>query len=102
MKRLRPPDTRGPFAFRPHHLKMLLGGFLIIGLLYGFLMVHLAYDVSTDPHSYPFGNTRKNSWIYASPAVYLSICIFCLVADVAGTCLKKELYRCVLAHQWYI
>lgn len=87
LRPLLPPDKRSPFAFRPHHLKMLLGGFLIIGLLFGFLMGHLIYDVSTDPYSYPFGNTRENSWIYASPAVYLSVCIFCIAADVAGTCL---------------
>jgi hypothetical protein len=87
MKQLRPLDTRGPFTFRPHHWKMLFGGFIVIGLLFGFLLVHLIYDVSTDPYSYPFGNTRENSWIYTSPAVYRSVAIFCLLSEISGTSL---------------
>ena len=56
-----------------------------MGLIFGFLLVHLIYDVSTDPYSHPFGNTRENSWIYASPAVYFGVAIFCLLSDIIGT-----------------
>lgn len=87
MKELRPLDTRGPFAFRPHHWRMLFGGFILIGLLMGLLLVHMIYDVWTDPYSYPFGNTRENPWIYASQGVYLSVAIFCLLLDIIGTAL---------------
>jgi len=85
MKELRPLDTHGPFAFRPHHWKMLAGGFIIIGIAWGFLLTHLIYDVSTDPYSYPFGNTRENSWVYASQRVYDSVAILCFIMDITGT-----------------
>jgi len=64
---------------------MLVGGFIIIGLLMGLLLVRLIYDVSTDPYSYPFGNTRENSWIYASQRIYVSVALPCLLSDVIGT-----------------
>jgi hypothetical protein len=85
MKELRPMDTRSPFVFKPHHWKLLAGSFIICGLLWGFLLLRLIYDVSTDPYSYPFGNTRENSWVYASQRVYVCVALFCLLSNVTGT-----------------
>lgn len=87
MKQLPTSNRSGFFAVKPYHLKMLLVGFLIIGILSGYLLAQLLCEVSTDPHSFPFGNTRENPWVYSSPAVYIWTCIPCLLFDVAGTTL---------------
>ena len=87
MKQLPTSNRHGFFEFRPIHLKMLLGGFLLVGILYGHLLAHSIYEVSTDPYSFPFGNTKENPWVYSSIGVYLSICISCLIFDIVGTIL---------------
>lgn len=87
MKQLPSSNRSGFFEIRPYHLKMLLVGFLIIGVLFGYLLVQLIHEVSTDPYSFPFGNTKENPWIYTSPAVFLWVCIPCLLFDVGGTIL---------------
>jgi hypothetical protein len=87
MKQLPTSNRPGFFEFRLIHLKMLLGGFLLIGILYGSLLAREIYEVASDPYSLPFGNTKENPWIYSSEGVYQSICISCLIFDITGTIL---------------
>jgi hypothetical protein len=87
MKELRPLDTRGPFAVRPHHFKMLFGGFILVGLVFGLAIIRLIYNVLANPYSYRSGNDQGIPSVHASQAVYLTVALCCLLSDLSGTCL---------------
>jgi hypothetical protein len=87
MKPLLTPDRPGPFTITATHLKILFGAFLFGGIAFAVLLVKRAYEIITDPYSFPFGNTKENPWVYTAPGVYLSICIPAVVFELAGAAL---------------